>query len=96
MIGWGQKHFQVSGLGRQVPGTGFQVQVQVRVFCPLSSVIDSALYSVLHLLAFPAPTPIPTPLPSLHANVLSFLSSQSRRPHAAEPHPDGSFDPLPR
>ena len=29
MIGWGI-NFQVSGLGPQVPGTGYQVQVRVR------------------------------------------------------------------
>ena len=27
----GEKHFQVSGLGPQVSGTGYQVQVRVRV-----------------------------------------------------------------
>ena len=45
MIGGGA-HFQVSGLGRQVPGSGNQVQVQVREICHLPSaispVIDSA------------------------------------------------------
>ena len=29
MIGWGI-HFQISGLGSQVPGTGPQVRVQVQ------------------------------------------------------------------
>jgi hypothetical protein len=38
-----RKHFRVSGLGHQVPGTGIQVQVQVRVFGHLSSVIDSVI-----------------------------------------------------
>ena len=41
MIGWGA-HFQVSGLSHQEPGTGDQVRVQE--LCPLSSVIDSALF----------------------------------------------------
>ncbi len=41
-----RKHVRVPGLGRQVPGTGFQVQVQVSGI--LSSVIDSALYSALN------------------------------------------------
>ena len=56
MIGWGV-HFQVSGLGRQVPGSGVQVRVKVQEICPLSSIqsssrvagiIHSALHSVLN------------------------------------------------
>ena len=43
MIDWGV-HFQVSGLGRQVPGSGVQVQAQVRETRHPSSVIDSVLF----------------------------------------------------
>jgi hypothetical protein len=40
MIGWGA-YFQVSGLGRQVSGSGFQVRVQE--ICHQSSAIDSVI-----------------------------------------------------
>jgi hypothetical protein len=43
MVSWGQKRFQVSGLGHQDSGTGIQVQVQVQELCHLSSVLDSAI-----------------------------------------------------
>ena len=42
-IGWGH-FFRVSGLGRQVPGSGVQVRVQVQKTCHLSSVIDAAIF----------------------------------------------------
>jgi|688.fasta_scaffold1731453_1 hypothetical protein len=42
MIGWGA-HFQVSGLSKQEPGSGDQVQVRVQEIWPLTTVIDSAL-----------------------------------------------------
>jgi hypothetical protein len=42
MIGWGT-HFQVSGPGHQVPGSGVQVRVQVQEICNLSSDINSAI-----------------------------------------------------
>ena len=41
-MGWGT-HFQVSGLGPQVPGTGAQAQVRVQEICPLSSIVDSVI-----------------------------------------------------
>ncbi len=44
MIGWGA-HFQVSGLSKQEPGSGDQVQVRVQEIWPLTTVIDSALLS---------------------------------------------------
>jgi hypothetical protein len=40
MIGGGA-HFQVSGLGHQVPGSGVRVRVQVQEICHPSSAIDS-------------------------------------------------------
>ena len=43
MIGWGAQ-FQVSGLGRQVPGSGVQARVQVQEIGHLSSAIDSAIF----------------------------------------------------
>ncbi len=49
MIGWGGIHFQVSGLGHQAPGSGFQVRVQLQEICHrfshLSSVIDPVIVS---------------------------------------------------
>lgn len=42
MIGLGA-HFQVSGLSKQEPGSGDQVQVLVQEIWPLTTVIDSAL-----------------------------------------------------
>ena len=44
MIGWGA-HFQVSGLSKQEPGSGDQVQVRVQEIWPLTTVIDSAFLS---------------------------------------------------
>ena len=44
IVGWGQKHFRVPGLGRRVPGAGIRVRVQVRVCYPLSSIQPSPRY----------------------------------------------------
>ena len=43
MIGGGAQ-FQVSGLGRQVPGSGVQVRVQVQEICHPSSATDSVIF----------------------------------------------------
>ena len=42
---WPGHLFRVSGLGHQVPGSGVQVQAQVREIRPLSSAIDSVIFS---------------------------------------------------
>ena len=64
MVSWGQKRFQVPGLGHQVSGTGFQVQVQVQELSPLSSVLDSAINAVLYsVLQSSCPQVLETNLP---------------------------------
>jgi hypothetical protein len=76
MVSWGQKHFQVSGLGHRVPGPGIQVRVQVQVqeSGTLSSVIDAVIYAVIYS--------------ALHAVLYSVLNSscpqvlETNLPHA--------------
>ena len=72
---WQGDHFQVSGLGHQVSGSGAQVLVRVQEICPLSSVIDSAIHSALHAVL----NSVICPLPSIQSSPRGFAALLSRR-----------------
>ena len=76
---WQGGHFQVSGLGHQVSGSGAQVLVRVQEICPLSSVIDSAIHSALHAVLNAVLNSVICPLPSIQSSPRGFAALLSRR-----------------
>ena len=76
MIGWGP-FFQVSGLGRQVPGSGEQVQVQVREICHLPSVIDPVIDSAAGYVVTRSRPYLETRTPPILHTQYSILSASS-------------------